>query len=397
MSTTNNTSRSTCLRTPPRGTRFRRFVFTLNNYTAAEYNDVIAMPCNWMIVGRETGEGGTPHLQGACLLSQQMSLSAIKRTRGFSRAHIEQMRGSPADNKEYCSKEDPAPFEKGEMPKPGKRNDLNDIATRIIDGQSLRQLAEDVEGAVAIIKYHKGLTALRSMQTPTRTEPPTVLWLYGATGTGKTRSAVNFAERYPCPDGYWMSLDSGQWFDGYMGQRVVILDDYRTSFCKFSMLLRLLDRYTISVPIKGAYVPWVPSIIFITAPKKAADMWNLRTNEDLAQLQRRITREYEFSEEEPEPDFSEFLPVTYHLTDQGRQVIDLSRDNADPGGDTNGDAQMDASLSEELSDDLTPTQPLTSTPDSEDSDLEMLGSYESSDVDSPEFIARSRKRDFDFL
>lgn len=50
-----------------RGERMRRIVFTLNNPTDVEESflrDEFAPQTTWMVVGRETGESGTYHLQG---------------------------------------------------------------------------------------------------------------------------------------------------------------------------------------------------------------------------------------------------------------------------------------------------------------------------------------------
>lgn len=309
MATTNNTSRTYPggpIRTQP-NKRYRRVVFTLNNYTSEEEEHLKRLEAKWLIFGKEKGESGTPHLQGAIIWHNPRTLSAIKKTPGLARAHIEEMRGQPCDSKAYCSKEDPNPFEIGIMPTPGKRNDIHDVVQQIRQGDKIQDIIAEDAGAVVFVKYHKGLNLLRSMYAPERTQPPIVLWMHGPTGTGKTRLAVDLALRLQESDGFWISNDSGTWFDGYTGQSVAIFDDYRTSFCKFSMLLRLLDRYPLSAPVKGSYTRWLPKYIFITAPKSPTDMWNLRTNEDLAQLTRRITEIIQFDEETTKPDIEQIL------------------------------------------------------------------------------------------
>lgn len=364
MSTVNNSSRIPFAPVPandPRHfggpirkpNRYRRIVFTLNNYTTGEYEAIKKLRCKWLIVGREVGENGTPHLQGACIFEQQKSLSAIKKIPGFGRAHIETMRGQPVDSFEYCTKEDPNYFQSGTMPKPGKRNDLVEAVKRVQEGQTMKELATDIEGAVAFVKYHKGLTLLRSLQTPEREEPPIVLWLYGPTGTGKTRSAIELGKSYG-PEGYWFAHPTAQWFDGYYGQPVAIFDDYRTSFCKFNFLLRLLDRYPLSIPIKGGYVPFVPRIIVITAPYPAAQMWNLRTSEDLAQLSRRITQEIQFDSETTEYDLKQYVPDSG--TDNQVSNAEQSSNSGDDPEPSTPSPDILTSESEEL---LEATQVLT--------------------------------------
>jgi len=68
----------------------------------------------------------------------------------------------------------------------------------------------------------------------------------------------------------------------------VIIDDYRKDFCKFSELLRLLDRYPLRLQIKGGTVEFVARHIYITCPLAPIAIWESRTEEDIAQLTRRI-------------------------------------------------------------------------------------------------------------
>lgn len=65
----------------------------------------------------------------------------------------------------------------------------------------------------------------------------------------------------------WPTTKGGNvWFDGYMGQKRVVLDDYRSYHLPFNFLLRLLDRYPIQVPVKGGYVNFIPEEIIVTSP-----------------------------------------------------------------------------------------------------------------------------------
>jgi len=102
--------------------RLRRFVFTVNNWTEEELQsikDFGTTRCRWMICAKETGEGGTSHLQGGALLTSQISFSTLKKFKGFERAHLENMYGRPEDTLSYCSKQDADPFIVGELPSPG--------------------------------------------------------------------------------------------------------------------------------------------------------------------------------------------------------------------------------------------------------------------------------------
>jgi len=270
---------------PHNGLRWRRFVFTLNNYTDDELRSIKTLSdVRWMIIGKETAPGsGTPHLQGAVCLTKQMTFRSLKNIRGFRRAHLAQMRGTPQHSRNYCSKQDPNPYERGSLPEPGKRNDLETAAEHLTSGMTMKQLARTMPATVA--HYCNGLTKLRALLLDGRKDKPLVMWIWGETGTGKTRAAFELGNLYKS---VWMSNDTLKWMDGYDGQRVAILDDFRPDDCPFNLLLKLLDRFPLLVQYKGGYVDWIPQIIIITSPMPPSYMYQSKPHDDIAQLLRRI-------------------------------------------------------------------------------------------------------------
>ena len=86
-----------------------------------------------------------------------------------------------------------------------------------------------------------------------------------------------------------------KWWDGYHGQELVIIDEFRKHGVSYSYLLRLLDRYYVSVQVKGGFTEFNPKIIFITAPvdPKEAFQWldkdgEIQEWDGIEQLLRRI-------------------------------------------------------------------------------------------------------------
>lgn len=124
-----------------------------------------------------------------------------------------------------------------------------------------------------------------------------VKWYYGSTGTGKTRKANDEAG-----EDSWTCGKDLQWFDGYNGQTTAILDDLRASCCEWGYLLRLLDIYPLTVPIKGGFARWCPKVIIITAPCLPEDMFKHKESgqvwDKIDQLKRRI-KEYRNFDEQP--------------------------------------------------------------------------------------------------
>lgn len=86
--------------------RLKNFCFTWNNYTLEDIGIIenfYNSKCNYLIYGEEVGEKGTKHLQGYAQLKSQTRFNTIKKL--LNRCHIEDAKGTPEDNKLYCSKE----------------------------------------------------------------------------------------------------------------------------------------------------------------------------------------------------------------------------------------------------------------------------------------------------
>jgi len=90
---------------------FRSLVFTLNNYTETQITNFkgnIGTIADYAIFGKEVGANGTPHLQGYIKLIKRTRFNPIKQwfTDNIqAQPHIEAAKGSPQQNKAYCSKQ----------------------------------------------------------------------------------------------------------------------------------------------------------------------------------------------------------------------------------------------------------------------------------------------------
>ena len=212
---------------------------------------------------------------------------------------MEPMRGTIQQSIDYCSKEETRALdvcelsEYGERPAPtagvrGARTDWDAIRQACEEGKDLAAIAADFPQQAIV--YSRGISALSSAYYGPRRTKTQVLWYYGSTGTGKSRKAF---EDYP--DAY-VKMGDAKWWDGYSQQPCVIVDDYRPSLCPFNELLRLLDRYPVRVEFKGGSIHFNSGTLIITTPRSPRVTWQSRTEEDIAQLIRRIdeVRDFDF-------------------------------------------------------------------------------------------------------
>jgi hypothetical protein len=109
--------------------RAKRWVFTLNNYTAAEEAQIASLGndgATYLVYGREVGESGTPHLQGFVIFTAPLRFTTAKSKLG-DRCHIAVSTARlPSQAADYCKKGgDFSEF--GELPaeQRGRRTDLD--------------------------------------------------------------------------------------------------------------------------------------------------------------------------------------------------------------------------------------------------------------------------------
>ena len=109
--------------------RSKYWTWTLNNPTDDEQQSIVdaagAIGVVYLCFGRETGDSGTPHLQGYTIFANEIRFTTVKNKLGTQRLHVEASRGSAKQNRDYCKKD--GDFEEyGDFPESnqGRRTDL---------------------------------------------------------------------------------------------------------------------------------------------------------------------------------------------------------------------------------------------------------------------------------
>lgn len=232
----------------------RVYCFTLNNYTDLEYTAITEMDCRYLVVGKEVGDSGTPHLQGYIYLDNPRSLSSMKKE--MPRAHLETAKGTPLQGSQYCKK-DGNYYEKGELPFQGKRNDIDNVRDQLNLGKGMREIVETATSYQSM-KCAEFMLKYKEKKRNWKTE---VIWIHGKSGTGKTRWAY---DHYPFDDIHQQSASESKWFESYDAHPVVILDEV-DAYVSYTMLKELCDRYPVRVQTKGGSRSFLAKVVVITS------------------------------------------------------------------------------------------------------------------------------------
>lgn len=265
----------------------RNWCFTINNYSdddQALLRELVPRGLAlYLVFGRETGASGTKHLQGYIQLSTKKRIKWLKNTI-HATAHFESARGTPQENTTYCTKDGDAEEIGVRQPGQGARTDLQAVVDMVRAGATIRKIAE--EHPQAAIRYGHGIARLRIvLPPPSREEPPIINVFWGATGLGKTRRVHSECD----PGSLWIH-PGGPWFDGYDSHEAVLFDDFDGGWFKLGYLLKLLDRYTFQVPMKGGYLWWNPPKIYITSNIDPRLWYQGASSAQVDALMRRLTQ-----------------------------------------------------------------------------------------------------------
>lgn len=246
----------------------KNWCFTINNYTNEEYTRLLQSlrdSSEYFIIGKEVGESGTPHLQGYCSLKKRYRLLQLKNLLS-SRGHYEVAKGTGANNRVYCSKG--GSFEEGGTCPGGtdvkkKRKDRDELAgewrAAMDTGRlGLAKFADDNPG----VYWWSRHTLLRnSLGHATASARPNirVRWVYGTPGTGKSRYAHE-----EMPEAY-IKEPRTKWWNGYLLEKDVIIDDFGPGGIDLNHLLRWFDRYKCYVEVKGDMCPLYADNFIVTS------------------------------------------------------------------------------------------------------------------------------------
>jgi len=257
-------------------TMYRNYCFTINNWKEEDLVTLKGIKSEYYIFGIEVGEKGTPHLQGYIELGSPKRLTTLAKEFD-GRAHLEPRKGTQEQAIVYCKKEGQY-TEFGKPKEQGSRKDLDQVRQMA--------LAEGMRGVTSICNMQQINVAQKFLtyNEEPRCWKPEVIWIWGLTGSGKSRYA-----RELCNEDVYTKSSGHKWWDGYDAHECCIIDDFRDSWWPLTEMLRLLDRYECLIEVKGGFRQFRSKKIIVTSIYSPKEVY-LKASEDLNQLERRIDK-----------------------------------------------------------------------------------------------------------
>lgn len=216
----------------------------------------------YLVYGFEKGESGTPHLQGFVQFKNPIE----KPSKFFGPAyHFEPMRGTFEEAIEY-TKKDGEYQEFGQMP-------LSPSENGALGGEcEKKRYADAFEAAKAgdfdsipadlMTRHYNTYKKIRFdfAEPAVANDELNNYWIYGPAGTGKSRSVREFFG-----DSLYVK-NPNKWFDGYDGEKFILIDDVHPDWVGKTALKIWADHYPFSPEVKGGHFKLIrPEGVIVTS------------------------------------------------------------------------------------------------------------------------------------
>lgn len=264
---------------------FKKWVFTINNYTEEEFNALSQIKCVYCVYGKEVGAEGTPHIQGYLELDKNMRRKSVCTLLG-GRAWVckKSPRSTREEARNYCKKENQfTEIGTWEMGGQGTRNDIYRLVEMVKQGKPRLDIIEEmpeVYGKNSNLYKHLNEDVEKEQSREFRTITAEVFW--GDAGSGKTRMVMDLTNRTV----FTVNTEDAFPFDGYNGEDAILFDDFYGDM-KYCTLLRIMDGHQYRVNVKGGhrYAKW--SKVYFTSNKPPTEWYKMGLT---PALERRITK-----------------------------------------------------------------------------------------------------------
>jgi hypothetical protein len=250
--------------------RSRAWCFTVNNWTPEQYDVLLGLNTTYIIIGKEVGEGGTPHLQGYAYFTNQVYYNTLRRKVS---CFWQVARGTPAENIAYCSKEGDF-YSRGDAPtsRDDARKRGGEATKEKWEGaldNAKKGLIDDIPADI-VIKHYSAIQQIAKdhIKPPPDLDDVTGFWFYGEAGCGKS-----YFVRQNWPDSFLKNCN--KWWDGYKQQDSVIIDDFDKAHHVLGHYLKIWgDRYGFTPEVKCSVTTARPKFVVVTSNYHPRDIWD---------------------------------------------------------------------------------------------------------------------------
>lgn len=221
----------------------------------------------------EVAQTGTRHIQGHIDLSNANSISALQKQCQKHGIQMAFRTLTPAsedgglhvrNNRKYCFKEDPNPFEVGVVPSQGRRSELQNAMATAAQPESTELSLMEAHPLVCakfprFIQHYRMLKFGKTLKALTHTDEETPnLWVWGRPGLGKSR---------PHQDGGAFVKPPNKWWTGYSNEDDVLVEDIDPTHAKYiAYPLKIWgDRYPFMACVHYGMVRIRPKRIVVTS------------------------------------------------------------------------------------------------------------------------------------
>lgn len=288
------------------GRKNRRYCFTLNNYTAEQFESIklwMEKESVYAIVAKEVGKSGTPHLQGYMRFKNARSVKGVHDLPGMSSAAVFYCKGNEESNIKYCKKDGEFTEFHPENAQGSKGFDLGELSKIVLkDGNAgLKKIIQD--DPKAYVLHGRGFRELIAATAPKRSldTPPKCVYAFGPAGSGKSTFIHKLANEEALATGNDIYYFGSQfpWADGYIGEKIIVIDDIRDVDQKgvrvpLNFMTRMIDVFPHKVQVKGTTsVEFQGASFYMSSVMHPGDLFNKDAHDPVQQFLRRITDLYE--------------------------------------------------------------------------------------------------------
>jgi hypothetical protein len=264
----NNVDEKYQKKTMPKSMRTRSVMVTLwEDYWNEEDFNVSeeTKHLQWLVIGAEEKcpTTGKIHFHAVAQCTRVKSIVQWKQLFQCEKMHVLPRKGTFAQCYKYITKDGPPIFEYGKLPVQGARTDLHALRDAVKEGKKDKTIIEDDTLVRVYAKHLPFVNKLKQIYAPRRKKMTECIWYHGPPGTGKSTMAQYNAEKEAPDDVYYKP--AGSWWDGYTGQKIVILEDIKSGEMTTGEFCRLIDSRPLQVPVKGGFEQFTSSKVYVTS------------------------------------------------------------------------------------------------------------------------------------